>query len=93
VPYDLRKWVSLYRPASTPAPAPTSDAAAPPERPSARRPIDPVSLLPVWLRQALPRTSVLTDVVLPLGVFTGFALLFAAGIAGTVRAARRAQRR
>ncbi|WP_350226708.1 hypothetical protein [Naasia aerilata] len=91
VPYDLKRWIELYRPATTPAPTTTADAE--PVAPAPRRPVDPLSLLPVWLRQALPRTSLLTDAILPLGLYLGFGLLLAAAVTGTVRAARRTDRR
>ncbi|WP_307807374.1 S8 family serine peptidase [Naasia sp. SYSU D00948] len=96
VPYDLEKWITLYRQAESPVPLPDEDeedeeaAAPPPEEPRAA---DPVDLLPVWLRQALPTTAVLTDAVLPLGVLGGFAALLAAGVVGTVRSIRRTGRR
>jgi subtilisin family serine protease len=91
VPYDLKRWIELYRPSTTPAPV--TSAEAEPQAPAPRRPTDPVTLLPVWLRQALPRTSLLTDAILPIGLYLGFGLLLAAGITGTVRATRRTDRR
>ncbi|WP_307806994.1 S8 family serine peptidase [Naasia sp. SYSU D00057] len=93
VPYDLKKWVELYRQAKTPMPEPSETAGAAPAPAEPQGPRDPVELLPEWLRQALPRTSLLSEAVLPAGLFTGFGLLLAGGVVGTVRAARRAERR
>jgi subtilisin family serine protease len=91
VPYDLEEWIRLYRLADEPAPAAPEEsetpAAAPPE--ATATPADPLDLVPGWVRRALPRTSLLTDALLPLGVLGGFGMLLAAGIAGAVRAARR----
>jgi hypothetical protein len=93
VPYDLKKWVELYRQAKTPMPSPSETAGAAPAPAEPQGPRDPVDALPEELRQALPRTSLLAEAILPAGLFAGFGLLLAGGVVGTVRAARRAERR
>lgn len=87
VPYDLEKWIALYRQADTPTPRDSSSV--PPAAPAPPRPSDPISLIPAWLRRTLPRTSLLTDVILPSGLLAGFGLLLTGGIIGTAQAARR----
>lgn len=95
VPYDLAEWVRLYRQgdAAPPAVAPERVPERLPERLEPRRPVDPVELLPVWVRQALPKTSALADVVLPVGVLLGFGMLLAGAVLGALRAAGRGARR
>jgi type VII secretion-associated serine protease mycosin len=92
VPYDLAEWVRLYRQGDAAPP----DSVAPERplgRPEPQRAVDPVEALPVWVRQALPKTTVLTDVVLPVGVLLGFGLLLAGAVVGALRAAGRGARR
>jgi subtilisin family serine protease len=89
VPYDLAEWIRIYRRSDAPAPEETTtgpDIAAPaPDK----TPRDPAGFLPVWLREALPRTSFVTDALVPAGVLIVFGVLLGATTVGTVRATRR----
>ncbi|WP_251856456.1 S8 family serine peptidase [Herbiconiux sp. L3-i23] len=92
VPYDLAEWIRLYRRSDAPTPQPTAEQSAPPVA-APKGPADPYGFIPVWLRQALPTTGFLPGVLLPVSVFAVFGALLALTVAGTVRAARRAQRK
>jgi len=94
VPYDLAEWIRIYRRSDTPIPTPTDTSAAPPAAaPQQPEQSDPAAALPVWLRQALPRTSFVTDALVPASVLVIFLTVFVVGVTGTLRAARRLRRR
>ncbi|MCU1437906.1 MAG: peptidase [Naasia sp.] len=86
MPYDLAEWVELYRQGDA---APPVDQAEEPPPARAAPPVDPVDRLPDWLRRALPKTTVLADVVIPVGVLLGFGLLLSGAVLGAVRSAGR----
>lgn len=93
IPYDLAEWIRIYRRSETAAPAtPAPEATDPAETgavPQAAGPSDPLAAVPAWIRQALPRTSFVTDVVVPVSVLTLFGALIAFCGIGAVRARRR----
>nr|WP_240614404.1 S8 family serine peptidase [Amnibacterium flavum] len=91
-PYDLAEWIRIYRRSDAPTTAPTTQAPATPV-PVPRAPAGPLDVLPVWLRQVLPRTSDLTDVVLPAAVIVVFGGLFVTTVWGAARANRRRRAR
>jgi type VII secretion-associated serine protease mycosin len=97
VPYDLEEWIRIYRraDAATNTPTPSPETAQPTPGPEAA-PGPPKALpelLPVWMRQLIPHSSILVDAVLPVGLLVAFAAFFAAGVTGAVRAARAVRRR